>query len=134
MTPYNPNINPIQNGKLITLQEYKRQQKAHTTPPQKMTRTEILAAAELKARPLRNAHKMNQQRRKAQHRADLIEQVINFMMQLFIMVSITALLTIVFLQVTKKENLPPCPTEDSTACYWDASERGNGHGHDFIAI
>lgn len=28
--------------------------------------------------------------------------------------------------------LPPCLTEDSTHCYWDASERGNGIGHDFI--
>lgn len=30
--------------------------------------------------------------------------------------------------------LPPCPTEDSSYCYWDASERGNGLGRDFIAL
>lgn len=30
--------------------------------------------------------------------------------------------------------LPACPTEDSTGCYWDASIRGNGEGHSFIAL
>lgn len=25
-------------------------------------------------------------------------------------------------------DLPPCPTEDSTGCYWDASQMGNGEG------
>ena len=29
--------------------------------------------------------------------------------------------------------IPPCPTEDSNGCYWDASTRGNGLGHSFIA-
>lgn len=24
--------------------------------------------------------------------------------------------------------LPPCPTEDSVHCYWDATTQGNGHG------
>lgn len=28
--------------------------------------------------------------------------------------------------------LPPCPTEDSTGCYWDASEHGNGQGSDLV--
>lgn len=28
--------------------------------------------------------------------------------------------------------LPPCPTEDSTGCYWDASESGNGLGNDVV--
>jgi hypothetical protein len=27
--------------------------------------------------------------------------------------------------------LPPCPTEDSVGCYWDASARGNGVGQSF---
>lgn len=26
--------------------------------------------------------------------------------------------------------LPACVTEDSTGCYWDASEQGNGLGND----
>lgn len=30
--------------------------------------------------------------------------------------------------------LPPCAEEDSQNCYWDASERGNGIGRDFIDI
>lgn len=29
--------------------------------------------------------------------------------------------------------LPPCEFEDSTHCYWDASERANGQGLDFVA-
>lgn len=28
----------------------------------------------------------------------------------------------------------PCPTEDSTWCYWDATSRGNGNGESFIAL
>jgi hypothetical protein len=27
---------------------------------------------------------------------------------------------------------PPCATEDSTYCLWDASEQGNGEGFDVI--
>jgi hypothetical protein len=30
--------------------------------------------------------------------------------------------------------LPPCLTEDSDNCYWDAKERGNGKGHSFTTI
>jgi hypothetical protein len=28
--------------------------------------------------------------------------------------------------------LPPCPTEDSTGCYWDAQSRGNRQGADVV--
>lgn len=27
--------------------------------------------------------------------------------------------------------LPPCPTEDSAACYWDAPSRGDGTGRSY---
>jgi hypothetical protein len=27
--------------------------------------------------------------------------------------------------------LPPCQTEDSVSCYWDATHRGNGLGESF---
>lgn len=27
--------------------------------------------------------------------------------------------------------MPPCATEDSSACYWDASTRGNGLGQSY---
>lgn len=30
--------------------------------------------------------------------------------------------------------LPPCATEDSDNCYWDADTMGNGLGHDSIVI
>jgi len=30
--------------------------------------------------------------------------------------------------------LPPCATEDSTNCYWDADTRGNGQGLSFITF
>lgn len=33
---------------------------------------------------------------------------------------------------SEKETLAPCPTEDSVGCYWDASESGNGRGHDVV--
>lgn len=29
--------------------------------------------------------------------------------------------------------LPPCATEDSTGCYWDADTMGNGLGSDVVA-
>lgn len=31
------------------------------------------------------------------------------------------------------EELPPCKTEDSTECFWDAQTMGNGTGQSFIA-
>jgi hypothetical protein len=30
--------------------------------------------------------------------------------------------------------IPPCATEDSHDCYWDAATMGNGHGRSFVAI
>jgi outer membrane biosynthesis protein TonB len=30
--------------------------------------------------------------------------------------------------------LPPCPTEDSDNCYWDATIRGYGQGSSFVTI
>lgn len=30
--------------------------------------------------------------------------------------------------------LPPCETEDSNNCYWDADTMGNGEGHDSIVV
>lgn len=30
--------------------------------------------------------------------------------------------------------LDPCPTEDSTMCYWDGNSRGNKTGVSFIAL
>lgn len=30
------------------------------------------------------------------------------------------------------DSLPPCKSEDSTSCYWDADTMGNGYGHDVV--
>lgn len=30
--------------------------------------------------------------------------------------------------------LEPCPTEDSTQCYWDADTMGNGRGNDLVTV
>jgi hypothetical protein len=30
--------------------------------------------------------------------------------------------------------LPPCVTEDSDNCYWDADTRGNGQGNDIVVL
>jgi hypothetical protein len=31
------------------------------------------------------------------------------------------------------QGYPPCQTEDSRHCVWNAQEQGNGRGHSFIA-
>ncbi|AXC37862.1 hypothetical protein SEA_JACKO_2 [Microbacterium phage Jacko] len=35
--------------------------------------------------------------------------------------------------LTPPTTLPPCPTEDSSHCYWDASNNGNGLGSDVVS-
>lgn len=30
--------------------------------------------------------------------------------------------------------IPPCATEDSDNCYWDADTMGNGTGHDSVVL
>jgi hypothetical protein len=30
--------------------------------------------------------------------------------------------------------MPPCPTEDSTDCGWNAQQQGNGVGTSFVSI
>lgn len=32
------------------------------------------------------------------------------------------------------DSLPPCQTEDSEGCYWDADTMGNGLGSDVVSI
>lgn len=39
----------------------------------------------------------------------------------------------VIIATDQPEALPPCATEDSTGCYWDADTMGNGEGHSFVA-
>jgi hypothetical protein len=34
----------------------------------------------------------------------------------------------------KAATLPPCETEDSINCFWDATARGNGKGQSFIDV
>jgi hypothetical protein len=41
-----------------------------------------------------------------------------------------ALIAVAF-GVAEPQPLPPCPTEDSVSCRWDASQRGNGLGRSF---
>lgn len=33
-----------------------------------------------------------------------------------------------------EDALPPCATEDSTGCYWDADTMGNGMGNDLVTV
>lgn len=37
-----------------------------------------------------------------------------------------------YARAADSDRLPPCPTEDSTGCYWDAQTRGNGRGQDVV--
>lgn len=45
-----------------------------------------------------------------------------------------ASLPAVFTHKGQQVTLPPCPTEDSNNCYWDAGERGDGYGQSFYVI
>lgn len=38
---------------------------------------------------------------------------------------------LVMFVVDPASTLPPCATEDSVSCVWDASQRGNGQGRSF---
>ena len=33
-----------------------------------------------------------------------------------------------------QNSIPPCATEDSDNCYWDAQTMGNGAGHDSVVL
>jgi len=39
-----------------------------------------------------------------------------------------------FLLIVSLLNFQPCAEEDSTNCYWNAQEQGNGEGNSFIAF
>lgn len=39
-----------------------------------------------------------------------------------------------FLLIASLLSFQPCQTEDSTSCYWNAQEQGNGKGISFIAF
>lgn len=34
----------------------------------------------------------------------------------------------------QEQRLPPCATEDSDNCYWDADTMGNDQGHDSVVV
>lgn len=38
------------------------------------------------------------------------------------------------LAISQPRTLGPCPTEDSTNCYWDAAQHGNGSGVSFVDV
>lgn len=45
-----------------------------------------------------------------------------------------ALFAVAMILAANTLELPPCETEDSSWCYWDAATRGNGEGRSFIAL
>ncbi len=51
-------------------------------------------------------------------------------------VSLVWLLALVFfgLITAYPTLLPPCPTEDSQNCHWDATSQGNGQGRSFVDV
>lgn len=55
---------------------------------------------------------------------------------LSILISLSVLVFVVIGHVSPNAEgpLPPCPTEDSTGCYWDADTMGNGEGEDSITL
>ena len=46
----------------------------------------------------------------------------------------TLTLGLAFASPTDEEVLPPCPTEDSANCYWDADTQGDWTGTDFVDL
>jgi hypothetical protein len=46
---------------------------------------------------------------------------------------ITGLL-LLLLAAGPRDMPPPCPTEDSVGCTWDAQTQGNGRGDSFIVL
>ena len=44
----------------------------------------------------------------------------------------TLLLTLLFAILSSV--LPPCQSEDSEGCHWDAAEYGNGQGTSFVTV
>jgi len=49
-----------------------------------------------------------------------------------IVVGIAAGLIMTWALDVASDKLPPCATEDSVHCYWDADTMGNGVGHDVV--
>lgn len=48
---------------------------------------------------------------------------------------VAGIVAIVALSLTlgpASDSLPPCKSEDSTSCYWDADTMGNRTGHDVV--
>lgn len=40
----------------------------------------------------------------------------------------------IVVHVLELDPLPPCATEDSSDCIWDAPNRGNGEGRSFVDV
>jgi len=47
---------------------------------------------------------------------------------------LAAVLGVLVAAVPFLATLPPCATEDSVNCYWNATSQGNGEGESFIAL
>lgn len=47
---------------------------------------------------------------------------------------IAAILGVVVAAVPHLSSLPPCETEDSVNCYWDADTMGNGRGKSYTSL
>lgn len=52
-------------------------------------------------------------------------------LRIAIVVVFTGLMLLVGWMVSPNRELPPCPTEDSVNCQWDAEQQGNGEGRSF---
>jgi hypothetical protein len=53
------------------------------------------------------------------------------------MIAVGAILTVAvlgFAQPAPRDGVPPCPTEDSWYCHWNAAYQGNHHGYSFISV
>ena len=49
-------------------------------------------------------------------------------------ITVTAISATILGAVYLFSTMPPCATEDSTFCHWNAQTQGNGHGNSIINL
>lgn len=64
----------------------------------------------------------------------LLAWAITSAMALAVLVAFTHTRYVEVPRIDPTYGLPPCPTEDSVACYWDARNRGNGIGRSYTTM
>lgn len=89
------------------------------------TVTVAVAVVVAVGRGVRALHRLYRERRHGGARGAVVVFAVVVAFAVAVMVAVSAFVSVA--------SLPPCATEDSTACYWNAETMGNGRGDSFIA-